>query len=97
MLVKRVACLAKSWREQRGRFVDLSVARLRARRYPLFKGGLIDRITLPHHAQTADSAHDSLLFADGRDLGAQDRRVIYRRLPDQWPIDAEVLVHQNIA
>ena len=43
------------------------------------------------------SPDDLLIFADGRDLGAQDRRVIYRRLPDQWPMDAEVLVYQNIA
>ena len=38
-----------------------------------------------------------LLFADGRDLGAQNRGMIYRRLPDQWPIDAELLMNQNVA
>jgi hypothetical protein len=54
-------------------------------------------VTLTSNARTAKLAHNSLYFADRRDPGAQDWCVIHRRLPDQWPMDAEVLVHQNVA
>jgi hypothetical protein len=43
------------------------------------------------------ASSDSLLFVNIRDLGAQNRGVIHRCLPDQRPMDAEVFMHQNIA
>ncbi len=42
-------------------------------------------------------AQDSLLFGNDRNPGTQDRRMICHCLPHQRPIDAEVLMHQNIA
>ena len=40
---------------------------------------------------------DELATQDLRDLSAQDWGVIDRRLPDQRPIDAEVLVNQDVS
>ena len=34
---------------------------------------------------------------DCRNLDAKNRSVVDRRLPYQWPIDTEVLMHENIA